>query len=288
MAMKKVQDDTAKDISNVIDEIEDEKMQKLDNTIETDEDGVVRNVPLLAGIPYNGEILKTFSYREMTGKDEEAINKTDVRANGAKFALTLAERCVFEFDDIKKKDVGISEWKNIVRKALSADLTYMLMKIRQLSLGDEVEIEHKCPRCGTKLRSITSVSEMEEDIMPFKGDFKIPFEFPKRGYKDLRGNFHKTGNLRMPNGEDVEIVIPKMLKNTASGTSLLLTRCIEFDDGTKQTEDGIARMSTRDRQYIERLLSENVFGFKENIEVTCVNCGETIDVYVGNNVVNFF
>lgn len=288
MAMKKVQDDTSKDISNVLNEIEDEKMQKMNKEVETDEDGIVRDVPLLAGIPYKGDILKTFSYREMTGKDEEAINKTDVRANGAKFAITLVERCVFAFDGITKKEVGTEEWKNIVRKALSADLTFMLMKIRQLSLGDELEIEHKCPRCGTKLHTITSISEMEEDIIPFKGEFKIPFEMPRRGYKDLKGNFHKTGYLRLPNGEDVEIAVPKMLKNTASGTSLLLTRCIEFDDGIKQTEDGIAKMSTKDRQYLEKLFGDNTFGFKDSIEVTCVNCGETVDVYVGNNVVNFF
>lgn len=287
MALKKVQDDTSKDVQNVLNEIEDEKMQKLDNTIEKDEDGIVRNVPLLAGIEYKGDILDTFSYREMNGRDEEAINKNEVRSNGAKFALTLIERCVFDIGGVTKKEIGLEEWRKLIRKALNGDITYMLMKIRQLSLGDEVEISNKCPRCQTKLHTITSVSEMEEDIIPFKGSFEIPFELPNRGYQDLQGNYHKTGTLRIPNGEDIEILIPDMSKNVASGTSLLLTRCMTFDDGTKPMKDRVANMGTRDRQYLENLLNENSFGFKETIDVTCVNCGEVIEVRVGSNV-NFF
>lgn len=287
MAIKKVQDDTTKDLSNVLNEIEDENMQKLNDTVEKDEDGIVRNVPLLAGIEYNGEILDTFSYREMDGRDEEAINKADVRSNGAKFALTLVERCVFELGGISKREVGLQEWKNIIRKALSGDLTYMLMKIRQLSLGDEVEIGSKCPRCQTKLHSITSVSEMEEDIIPFGGLYEIPFELPSKGYQDTRGNYHKTGILRIPNGDDIETLIPSMAKNTASGITMLLTRCLEFDDGSKPMRDRVAMMGMRDRQYLEKLIRDNTFGFKESVEITCVNCGEVIDVQVGSNV-NFF
>lgn len=287
MALKKVQDDTAKDVRNVINEIEDEKMQKLDDTVVKDEDGIVSNVPLLAGIEYEGRILDTFSYREMNGRDEEAINKNEVRSNGAKFALTLIERCVFDIGGVTKKELGLAEWKKLIRKALSGDITYMLMKIRQLSLGDEVEISSKCPRCQTKLRSITSVSELEEEIIPFGGSFEIPFELPNRGYQDLQGNYHKTGMLRIPNGEDIEILIPDMSKNPASGTSLLLTRCMTFDDGTKPMKDRVSMMGTRDRNYLESLLQENSFGFKESVEVTCVNCGEIMEVVVGSNV-NFF
>ena len=287
MALKKVQDDTAKDVQKVLNDIEDEKMQKMDTSTSTDEEGIVRNVPLLAGIEYKGEILDTFSYREMNGRDEEAINKNDVRSNGAKFALTLVERCVIDIGGVSKKEIGIAEWKKLIRKALSGDITYMLMKIRQLALGDEVEISSKCPRCQTKLHSVTSVSELEEDIIPFNGSFEIPFELPNRGYVDIQGNTHKTGTLRIPNGEDIEILIPDMAKNIASGTSLLLTRCMTFDDGTKPMKDRVSMMGTRDRNYLENLLEENSFGFKDTIEVTCVNCGEVMEVRVGSST-NFF
>ena len=287
MALKKIEDDTAKDVQNVINEIEDEKMQKLDDNIQTDEDGIVRDVPLLAGIEYNGELLKTFSYREMNGRDEEAINKNEVRSNGAKFALTLVERCVFDIGGVTKKEVGLSEWKNLVRKALSADITYMMMKIRQISLGNDVEVSSKCPRCQTKLKTIVGINEIEEDIIPFSGNFEIPFELPSKGYKDIHGNYHKTGSLRMPCGEDLEIVIPEMAKNVSSGTTLLLTRIISFDDGTKPMKDRIANMGTRDRRYLEELLNDNTFGMRETVEITCVNCGEVMEVGFGSSV-NFF
>ena len=78
MALKKT---NKEDMTSVVDRIEEENMRSLSD-IPTDEDGVVRDVPLLAGVEYQDQLLRTFSFREMTGRDEEAINKPDIRSNG--------------------------------------------------------------------------------------------------------------------------------------------------------------------------------------------------------------
>ena len=107
MALKKSKDELEK----VVDEIDNEEVRTLGQTA-TDEDGVVRDEPLLAGIEWEGQFLKTFSYREMNGKDEEAINKAEVRNNGAKLVNTLLERTVVDIGGITKKDMEISKKVN--------------------------------------------------------------------------------------------------------------------------------------------------------------------------------
>ena len=66
---------TVNEASKVIDQIEMENMRGLNLDDEIAEDGYVHDIPLLAGYTdKDGVRHTTFSFREMNGKDEEAIN----------------------------------------------------------------------------------------------------------------------------------------------------------------------------------------------------------------------
>lgn len=275
MALKKSKDELEK----VVDEIDNEEVRTLGQTA-TDEDGVVRDEPLLAGIEWEGQFLKTFSYREMNGKDEEAINKAEVRNNGAKLVNTLLERTVVDIGGITKKDIGARKWGELIRSLIGADLDYMSLKVREISKGTEITFTHKCPQCKTTLKTIMDTSEFE--IIPFNGLFEIPFELP-RGYKDTKGVIHKNGILRQANGLDREIIVPLYKKNVASAKTMLLTRLMTFDDGTQVFNDKVADMTLRDREYLEKLIEENIFGINTAIEVVCDNCGEELTGQLGNS-----
>ena len=174
MALKKAS--VTDEVEKTLDSIEQEEVRHLNlNTPVTDEDGVVRNEPLLAGyVDEDGVTHDTFDYREMTGKDEEAINKADVRSNPAKLTNVLIERCVLRIGTIDKKEVGQVKWAKIVREMLGGDIDYMAFKIRELSKGTEVEFTHKSPNCGQKLITVMNTDEFK--IQPFKGEREIPFE----------------------------------------------------------------------------------------------------------------
>lgn len=272
------------EVAKVVDQIESEEVAQL-NTQSVDEDGYVRDEKLIAGYvdPNTGIRHMTFSYREMNGKDEEAINKADVRSNAGKLMNVLCERCVTEIGTLTKKDLGTKAWGELIRNMYGGDIDYMAFKIRELSKGKEVEFQHKCPQCGTKL--VTTVSTEEFGITEFKGLDTIEFTLP-RGYKDKLNQIHKEGTLRLMTGFDREILVPFFKKNKATATTMLITRLVKFNDGAVVTSDSVGNMSTRDREYLEKLIGENTFGIDMSFEAVCTTCGADLSGDAGQS--NFF
>ena len=270
---------TNNDLDKVVGQIESENMRTF-NDIEVAEDGYVHDVPMLAGYTdKDGVLHTTFSYREMNGKDEEAISKADVRSNGAKMINVLVERCVTQIGTLTKKECG-AQWGMIVRELLGGDLDYMAFKIRELSKGKEVEFQHKCPNCGCKLTTIVDTDEFQ--IKPFMGQPVIDFTLI-RGYKDKKGDVHTDGVLRLPNGLDREIVTPLFKKNVSTAMTMMLTRLISFNDGAFVTQGLVNEMSLRDREVLEKIIKENTFGIDTTLEIECSSCGQDISGEVGQS-----
>ena len=281
--LKKANNGSSNELEKVVSQIESENVRTLNDEIEVGEDGLVHDVPLLAGyVDKDGVLHTTFTYREMNGKDEEAISKADVRQNGAKMVNVLVERCVTQIGTLTKKECG-ARWGTIIREMLGGDLDYMAFKIRELSKGKEVEFIHKCPNCGTKLTTIVRTDEFQ--IKPYMGQSAIDFSLV-RGYKDGRGELHKDGIIRLPNGFDREIVTPLFKKNPSTAMTMMLTRLMAFNDGALVTQNLVNEMTLRDREILEKIIKENTFGIDTNIEIVCSSCGQDISGEVGQS--NFF
>lgn len=237
----------------------------------------------LAGyIDMEGNVHKEFEINEITGVEEEAIAKKGTRDNGGKLIRVLLERCIVRIGDYTPKSEGNAKWRDIIQALSVADQDYALLKLRELTLGSEIEMAHKCPNCSTELKSIIDMNELE--IKPFGGDLEMDFELPK-GYKDKQGNVHRLGKMRFPNGEDREVLDMTARNNMGTANTMLLTRCI-VELGTVKIHDQIIRnMSLRDRDYLLKLLQENAYGLNLQTEIICVNCGE--DFMATLNMVNF-
>lgn len=268
------------DLDKVVSQIEEENVRTFNDDVEVSEDGYVHDVPLLAGyVDKDGTLHSTFTYREMNGKDEEAINKADVRSNGAKLINVLVERCVVQIGTLTKKECG-ARWGTIIREMLGGDLDYMAFKIRELSKGKEVEFTHKCPNCKTKLQTIVSTDEFE--IKPFNNQYVVNFSLA-RGYKDGKGEIHKDGVIRLPNGFDREVVTPLFKKNTSTAMTMMFTRLMSFNDGALVTQNLVSEMSLRDREILEKIIKENAFGVDNSLELVCSSCGQDISGEVGQS-----
>ena len=278
--LKKANNNNNNDFDKVVNQIENENSRSLNEDIEVSEDGLVHDVPLLAGyVDKDGVLHTTFTYREMNGKDEEAISKADVRQNGAKMVNVLVERCVVAIGTLTKKECG-ARWGTIIREMLGGDLDYMAFKIRELSKGKEVEFTHKCPNCGTKLTTIVNTDEFH--INPYMGQSAIDFTLI-RGYKDGKGEVHKDGVIRLPNGFDREIVTPLFKKNVSTAMTLMMTRLIAFNDGALVTQNNVNEMTLRDREILEKIIKENTFGIDTTLEIVCSSCGQDISGEVGQS-----
>lgn len=256
------------------DTVDTEETKVLSVNFADEEDSPV--FEMLAGYKDSDGIThKEFTLREMTGKDEEAIHKSDVKNNGSKVVSTLLTRCVSSIGTLTPKSVGgRHKWEEIIKSLLVGDQDYMLIQLRKLSIGEEIEVNHVCPNkdCKAKLHTVLSVDELE--IVPFQGERVIEFELP-RGYKDRKGVLHKTGTLRLPTGLDREILTPLARTNLAKAETVLLTRLCKFDDGAYIDDDVMGSLSIRDREYLQKLLQEHNFGVKLETEVVCDSCGES-------------
>lgn len=230
----------------------------------------------------NGVLHKTYTLREMTGRDEEAISKPEVKQNPTKAINSLLSRCVLSIGTLERKSFQSNEWMNIIQSLYTGDQDVILMQLRKMSISDEIEVQHTCPNCKAKLRTVLSVDEL--DIVPFKGSIVVPFTL-SRGYKDKKGEVHKEGKMRLANGLDREILTPLAKKNLARANTVLLTRLCKFNDGTYIDEDVMAGLTIKDREYLNELLNENAFGYDLSVDVSCDQCGETFRGSL--NVVNF-
>lgn len=272
----------AKVVENESEELMQEAVTQKISLVD-EEDGPV--FEMLAGYKDNdGVIHKEFTLREITGKDEEAIHKADIKNNGSKIVTVLLTRCVTRIGTLTPKSVGRQKWEDIIKSLYTGDQDYMLIQLRKISIGEEVEVNHVCPNkeCKAKLNTVLDLDELE--VIPFSGDRVIEFELP-RGYKDRKGNVHTSGTMALPTGLDREILTPLAKTNLAKAETVMLTRLCKFDDGAYVDDDVMSSLSIRDREYLQNLLRKHFFGVKLETEVICDSCGES---FIGSfNASNF-
>lgn len=261
------------------------EMLNEEKVIEVSNGDVTKEYDLVVGyLDPNGVCHDTFTLREMDGTDEEAISKGDVKSNPSRAINVLLARCCLSIGSLTKKDLGVKEWEKIIKSLYVGDQDIMILKLREISVGKEIEVVHKCPNpdCKTELRTFIDIDEL--DIVPFDGERTIPFTLPN-GYKDSKGVVHNKGTMRLPTGYDREILVPLAKKNEGKAKTAMLVRVCTFDDGLIVTDDVMKKLVLKDRNYLQKLLSEHIFGVKLTVDVTCTNCGEE---FVGNlNAVNF-
>ncbi len=241
---------------------------------------------LIAGYLDADNVLHSdFDLREIDGTDEEAISKPEVRTNGGRIIRTLIERCCTRVGTIYKSEVKSSVWLDMINNLYTGDQDYIMLKLREISLGSELTSEYKCPaeKCGAPITHIVEVDELE--IVPFKGEREVSFELP-RGYVDKDGEVYRTGTMRLPIGLDREVLDGVMRKNVGQANTLMLSRCMISLDGVKQIHDNMIRsLVIKDRNYLMEVLKDNVFGVELTQDITCPTCYYNFKANL--NVVNF-
>lgn len=273
----------SEEINNMVNE-EDEKPRLSDFLF--DEDGYSEEMPMLCGYTdKDGVLHSTFRFREMGGSDEETINNPAIRKNGGKVINTVLSRCIVSIGTIQKKNTPVSEWNGIISSLYTGDQDIMTLRIREGSIGKEIEVKHNCPdeECHAKLTTFLSTDEIT--IVPFKGTEKIQFEL-KRGLTTRNNGVIKAGHVRLPNGADREALVPVALKNSSKASTLLLSRAVKLEGyDLPVTEDMMRSLTVGDRKILGDILEENSFGMKFELQTECNVCGCPITLNMGQ--INF-
>ena len=107
----------------------------------------------------------------------------------------------------------------------SADRNYLLLRLRSITFGSELEATYTCPGCGESISTLEDLDELPVRMLPEgeeQQDLTIELE---DGYVDREGQVHTALTMRLPTGADEEAVAPQMRENASLGKNALLARC---------------------------------------------------------------
>ncbi|PTS90391.1 hypothetical protein DBR17_01570 [Sphingomonas sp. HMWF008] len=220
----------------------------------------------------DGTVRREGSLRKMTGREEAILADTQNQRNGAKLVTELLSGCIVELGE---KPVSPA----IIANMYSADRNYLLLRLRAITFGPELEASYKCPSCGHGW----DVTEDLDDLpvrMLAEGERveTVPVELDD-GYVDKNGTLQTALVMRLPTGADESAVAPQMRKNASLGKNALLARCmVALGDIPQHRLEAIGPkilvdLTMTDRRLIDRALNSAAPGVDLIRPIECPACG---------------
>jgi len=194
--------------------------------------------------------------KEMTGTEEELLTNQRLLRNGEAVNQVL-KNCTVRLGDNDNPII-----KDILN-LLSGDRLFALVKLRQISLGDEVNLELKCPNASCRMTSYVTVNTEELKITPYTEEREFSFKLPGSG-QTIRFGFldgHKEKRLAVLREPNI--------------SSAMLIRIIDVD-GKAPGKKSLAEMSMRDRNALRQEMARVDAGIDTIVETECDVCGTQI------------
>src|SRR5262245_12969271 len=192
--------------------------------------------------------------RKMTGNEEALLADPKLRGNGAKLITVLLSNCVTSLNGHSPVEA------RHVRSLYSADRNFLLLQLRRLTFGDELECNYRCPRCANTVRVIEDLSTIEVRAAEDASE-EIAVTL-RDGYRDSNGESHFEMVFGLPTGEDEEAASNRKDHNASRQRDALLARCLRRAGSIEQRKlqaAGIrilADLATGDRRLIQKELDE--------------------------------
>ncbi|WP_163993075.1 hypothetical protein [Pyxidicoccus caerfyrddinensis] len=220
-----------------------------------------------------GRIHKVAVLRKMTGREEAILADRRNQRNGGKLVSELIASCLVRLGELPKGG------SNTVERMYSADRNFLLLKLRTLTFGPELQATYTCGTCG---ESIQVVEDLDQLPVKMLQDGESPDEIIvnlQDGYLDKDGQVHTALTLRLPRGDDESAVAPQMRQNPSLGKNALLSRCLKsLGDVPRHRLEALgpkilADLTMTDRRLIDRALNTSAPGVDLVREVVCGSCG---------------
>lgn len=224
-----------------------------------------------------GRLHRTATLRKMTGHEEALLADRRLRANGGKLVTELLNGCVRSLGDLSQVN------RQVIGELTSPDRNFLLLELRKLTFGTELEASYSCPYC----RETTVVLE-DLDTFPVRmsdgaGIPEIIVEL-EDGYEDRNQEaWYDVLRFRLPVGTDEERVALIAKDNAARGTNALLVRCLVSvsGDGEEMPDNRREALGTKilsdltmgDRARIEKAFRKEMPGLDLSREFDCGSCG---------------
>lgn len=194
--------------------------------------------------------------REMTGAEEELLTNQRLIRSGDAVNRVLAN-CIIRLGE--SVEPSVSDVLNL----LSGDRLFALVRLRQVSLGDEVELDLVCPSQACRVKNHIVVNLSDLPVTSYSQEREFGFTLPGSGktvkFVHLDGNKEK----RLAQMQEPNI------------SSAMMIRILEID-GAAPSKKALAEMSMRDRTALRAEMLRVDAGIDTNIEYECESCGARI------------
>lgn len=225
----------------------------------------------------DGRLHRTAAMRKMTGHEEALLADRKLRQNGGRLVTELLAGCLLGLGDLRPVP------RAVVSQLTSADRNYLLVELRKITFGQEMEAAYTCPACGETTRTLEDLDDLPVRRIEAEGPPEIVVELDD-GYEDRDGEVYTTMVFRLPTGLDEEKIASSLRENASRGANALLTRClVALGDmppnrrealGTKVLSD----ITLGDRARIEKAFRRATPGVDLTREVECEGCARRFSV----------
>jgi transcription elongation factor Elf1 len=220
-----------------------------------------------------GAVHRTVSLRKMTGREEAILADRKYQRNGGKLVTELLHSCILSYGDLPANGRGT------VLGMTSVDRNHLLLRLRAITFGPELEATYTCPACGHAARVTEDLDDLPVRSAP-AGDepLEVAVEL-EDGYVDRDGQVHTSLRLRLPTGADEEAVASQMRENASTGKNALLGRCIvSLGDVPRHRIEAmgskiLADLTMTDRRRIDRAVADATPGADLTRRLECADCG---------------
>ena len=219
-------------------------------------------VKLIAGIynSFTGEMVDTAEIRELNGFDEEALSKINDFGRGL---MTILQRGTVLIGDKPAT-------QDLLDELLAGDREYLIIKIRELTLGSNIELEGMCPHCETDQKFNINLSE---DVEIHRLEDPAIRSFTVNG---------KAGEIVVdfPTGTVQRKLVASTDKTPAELDSILLKSCVSSIDGmTVMNQEQIRQLGMQDRRLIlKELVEKNPGPDLTRLAKNCPACGLEVPI----------
>lgn len=217
----------------------------------------------------SGGIHRDVTLSPLSGHEEELLADSG-KGSSAYLVTAVLNRCIHSIGTISP----LSE--EMARNLLVADRQYLLLKLREVTFGENVQTTILCPwpGCGQKVDIDFSLKDIPVEESTFKGPVytvKLP---PGAVFSDKQGEEHREIAFRLPNGGDQEALSSVVAENEALALTKLLERCIKkIGPFENPGNDLIAELSSKARMEIEKQMDKVAPKVDLTMGAKCPECG---------------
>ncbi len=209
----------------------------------------------------DGRVHRLATLRKMTGHEEALLADRKLRHNGGMLVTELLASCLRQL-------------------VSSADRNYLLLQLRKITFGNELETTYVCPVCGETSHALQDLDELPVRNVNGGGPPKIAVEL-EDGWEDKDGEIYTTMVFRLPIGTDEEKIASIIRDNPSRGMNALLARCmLALGDMPSHRREAlgtkvIGDLTMGDRARIEKTFRREMPDVDLTQEIEYAHCGHS-------------